>query len=325
MPTVAIVTDVGRVISRGATGCQENDVEVVIASCADDLTWIAMFASRGWKITVLEKCPEGRHKERSASGRGWHAAVGGPQRLTVTPNVGREAHSYLWHITRRYDTLPSHTVFLQGDALRHIPDIKHEVENQNSTLNRAVRECWSFASLVQSFHAATFRIRTYTPMSTFCALWRSFEVDAPQNETRCPLWSSAAHASFVVSRETIRAHSVTKYERWMRAFEDDVEARRLWRPLPIAADVKSCCDPLAPRLGATFFERAWTLIFGCAAALRGCAYDNQDTWRSLQLRCPMMNGVANVQENNTKPHNARLFQLVNNEVSPHGCIARHAF
>ena len=35
------------------------------------------------------------------------------------PNVGREAHTYLWHIVNQYDNLADTTLFVQGDPLAH--------------------------------------------------------------------------------------------------------------------------------------------------------------------------------------------------------------
>jgi hypothetical protein len=35
------------------------------------------------------------------------------------PNVGREAHTYLYHIVNNYDTLDEYTMFLQGNPFDH--------------------------------------------------------------------------------------------------------------------------------------------------------------------------------------------------------------
>jgi hypothetical protein len=41
----------------------------------------------------------------------------------VLPNIGREAHTYLYHIVMNYDTLAEHTCFLQGMPFDHCPDL----------------------------------------------------------------------------------------------------------------------------------------------------------------------------------------------------------
>ena len=40
---------------------------------------------------------------------------------TRLPNVGREAHTYLWHIVDNYMRFPDWTFFTQGDPNRHMP------------------------------------------------------------------------------------------------------------------------------------------------------------------------------------------------------------
>ena len=42
--------------------------------------------------------------------------------LSITlPNVGREGHTYLYHIIHNYDTLSEYTMFLQGNPFDHTP------------------------------------------------------------------------------------------------------------------------------------------------------------------------------------------------------------
>jgi hypothetical protein len=37
------------------------------------------------------------------------------------PNIGRESHTYLYHIVHRYNQLADYTVFAQGDPFHHLP------------------------------------------------------------------------------------------------------------------------------------------------------------------------------------------------------------
>lgn len=45
------------------------------------------------------------------------------------PNVGREAHAWLHHLTHRYDTLSPLTVFAQGRPFDHAPDFHRVVRH----------------------------------------------------------------------------------------------------------------------------------------------------------------------------------------------------
>ena len=75
-----------------------GDVEVVVARCREDVSWTAAL---GYPVTIYDK-----------SGRP------GPFAL---PNIGRESHTYLTHIVRRYDDLAASTVFVQGAPFDHMP------------------------------------------------------------------------------------------------------------------------------------------------------------------------------------------------------------
>ena len=78
-----------------------QDYEIVIAHYNENLDWLAPVANHTHvyhKGTDLQPPP-------SLPLYAW-------DRL---PNVGRESHTYLYHIINNYDTLPEITVFLQGD------------------------------------------------------------------------------------------------------------------------------------------------------------------------------------------------------------------
>jgi hypothetical protein len=44
------------------------------------------------------------------------------------PNIGRESHTYLYHIVHRYNQLADYTVFSQGDPFFHLPDFMMTLE-----------------------------------------------------------------------------------------------------------------------------------------------------------------------------------------------------
>lgn len=100
-------------------------VEVVIARHGEDLSWTRGFPP-AWVVTVYDKTLGGPRDDafRNMAGprddRSWPGAI-------ARPNVGFEAESYLRHIADRYDDLDDVTVFLQGDAHRHVPTILRDV------------------------------------------------------------------------------------------------------------------------------------------------------------------------------------------------------
>lgn len=78
-------------------------LELVVARYHEELKWLRR-VPKSWRITAYDKseAPE-------------------PNALSL-PNVGREAHTYLWHIIQRYDSLAALTVFCQGKPFDHAFD-----------------------------------------------------------------------------------------------------------------------------------------------------------------------------------------------------------
>jgi hypothetical protein len=80
--------------------------EIVIARYNENLDWLKKIKkSKDIKITVYNK---------------------GKDDINVPfiklPNIGRESHTYLYHIINNYNNLADQTVFCQGDPIFHSPD-----------------------------------------------------------------------------------------------------------------------------------------------------------------------------------------------------------
>jgi len=82
-----------------------TDLEVVVCRYGEPLAWLRNLP-RGVRITVYDKSPDAA----------WPGSV-------PLPNVGREAHAWLHHLTERYDSLAERTVFAQGHPFDHVPDM----------------------------------------------------------------------------------------------------------------------------------------------------------------------------------------------------------
>lgn len=78
-------------------------LELVVARCGEDLRWLRK-VPREFRVSVYEKGP---------------LCEGG----IPLQNVGREAHTYLFHIARRYTDLADRTVFVQGHPFDHEPSL----------------------------------------------------------------------------------------------------------------------------------------------------------------------------------------------------------
>ncbi|KPI43718.1 uncharacterized protein AB675_6302 [Cyphellophora attinorum] len=76
-----------------------STVGLCIAHYNEDLTWLQPFASNTVVYSKGPKAPSPRTFSRTVP----------------LPNIGRETHTYLTHITQNYASLPPVTLFLQGD------------------------------------------------------------------------------------------------------------------------------------------------------------------------------------------------------------------
>jgi hypothetical protein len=101
----------GRKIS---TTQQDIGIELVVARYKESLSWLKRVPP-SIAITVYDKCDDGEAAQVLAGGR---RRVAPAQRI-VLPNVGRESHTYLWHMAQRYDSLAPLTVFCQGHPFDH--------------------------------------------------------------------------------------------------------------------------------------------------------------------------------------------------------------
>lgn len=79
---------------------------IVVARYSEDFSWVGKL--KDWNVIVLNK--------------------GGGN---IPNSPGREAHSYLWFITKYYDTLDGEYVFCQGNPFDHVPNFTDVIDTAN--------------------------------------------------------------------------------------------------------------------------------------------------------------------------------------------------
>ena len=100
-------------------------LEVVVCRCGEDLSWTRNLP-RGIRLTVYDKTPPPASP--------WPGAI-------PLPNVGREAHAWLHHLSARYETLSPQTVFAQGRPFDHTPDF-HRVVRSLADGEKELADFW---------------------------------------------------------------------------------------------------------------------------------------------------------------------------------------
>ena len=81
-------------------------LEIVVAAYKEDLNWLEDFSE--FKTTVYSKGPTNKGVQ--------------------LPNIGREAHTFIYHIHNNYENL-NDTCFLQGNPFDHCTGLKHATLN----------------------------------------------------------------------------------------------------------------------------------------------------------------------------------------------------
>lgn len=95
----------------------DYDHEVVISRYSENLHWtkylpqnIITIYNKGNEISKCEIEEESLKRKRQLN-------------IMHIPNIGREGHTYLYHIMLNYNNLCKRTTFLQGNSLEHSPDL----------------------------------------------------------------------------------------------------------------------------------------------------------------------------------------------------------
>lgn len=88
-------------------------IEIIIARYKEDLSWLKKI-NKNIKVTVYNK---------------------GPGDINIPfiklPNIGRESHTYLYHIINNYNNLADITIFAQGDPFFHSPNFLELINSYN--------------------------------------------------------------------------------------------------------------------------------------------------------------------------------------------------
>lgn len=148
-------------------------------------------------------------------------------------NVGRETHTYLYHIVHAYDSLDDYVIFAQGRPFDHCGEFIRQINDFAMAPKQGFH---NFADIVlwNESTCALCKDHTWVPMArTYKAL---FGESAP-NTPVC----FGAGAQFAVSRDRILSRPKDFYERALAEIERDT--------------------PDDPTFAGYAFERLWGVIF----------------------------------------------------------------
>lgn len=195
-------------------------LEVVVCRCGEDLSWTRNLP-RGVRLTIYDKTPSPTPL--------WPDSI-------PLPNVGREAHAWLHHLTERYHTLSAQTIFAQGHPFDHAPDF-HRVVRSLASGETHPQDFWWLGFMWETDDARghpSFIHWTKNPSRRELNLKDFFP--ALLGESVPPVVRYVGGGQFTVRLETIHRRPLSFYEK----------ARDLCLSFPDAAHA---------------FERTWDRVF----------------------------------------------------------------
>jgi len=191
-------------------------IELVVARFAEDVAWLRN-VPQSLRITLYNK--------------GLPLAAGLPEAVAL-PNVGREAHSYLYHIIKHYHELPDLMVFTQGKPFDHAPDL-HKVLRAMVNDGLMVDDFKWLGFLVDTDDKRGRRLfvpwsknplREELPLDEF--YWQLFGETSPE------IFRFYGGAQFIVSAKCIRGRPLEFYRRALALTESQPLAahclERIW-------------------------------------------------------------------------------------------------
>lgn len=177
-----------------------RDFEIVVAKYNEDISWVQPYREH---VTVYSKFENEQNRT-----------------LIPLPNVGRESHTYLYHIIENYNDLAKMTLFTQGrirdiDHFKNImiysieqPFIQHSLRVQYPIKN------WN-GRLSLGRYAVNLRHSPYS-----IGQWWDKYIKIRRPSSTEHHWQPCA--MFSVHREVIRAHPLSYYQSLISTIDDHV-------------------------------------------------------------------------------------------------------
>ena len=135
-------------------------------------------------------------------------------------NVGREGHTYAYHIMTQYDTLDDYTVFLQGYPFDHSPQLETQLREIRDRITEGTQPDFQYVSkkvLFSNLERCPYDI-TLNMVPTYEKVFGSFGAMKKEGHP----FVFGAGAQFVVSRAAIQSRPRSFYENLCAVLDYDV-------------------------------------------------------------------------------------------------------
>jgi hypothetical protein len=164
------------------------------------------------------------------------------------PNVGREGHTYLYHIINNYNKLSEYTVFCQGHPFDHYPNFIDLINDYRSLIdnNLLVSGFYPIGNIIYEGPYANFHERHICGLPMFYFFELLFDIHMKQNDR----YDTSYGAQFIVHRDNVQSRPIEFYQLLLKtiSFEaNPIEVyvlERLWpyifnKKLPLSDKILS--------------------------------------------------------------------------------------
>lgn len=137
-------------------------------------------------------------------------------KVVPLPNVGREGHTYAYHILTHYDTLSDYTVFLQGYPFDHSPQLETQLREIRERIQNGAQSDFQYVSqrvLFSNLERCPYDI-TLNMVPTYEKVFGIQKKGHP--------FVFGAGAQFVVSRAAIQSRPRSFYQNLCHVLDYDV-------------------------------------------------------------------------------------------------------
>ena len=163
------------------------------------------------------------------------------------PNVGREAHTYLYYIVNNYEKLSDITVFCQGNPFDHDPNFISKILNSSIVDSVKIIGFLGLGPNVKEGIYANFDLRHKNGLPMFYVLNLLFGININSNDS----YDTVYGAQFIVSKNNI-LHRPLSFYRFLLQFVSDesnpIEAYILERLWPYIFNINLQLSPKMSRL-----------------------------------------------------------------------------
>lgn len=178
-----------------------NDVEIVVARYNEDLEWLKAF--KNYKVTVYNKGLDNLILPNNCQ-------------IINLENIGREAHSYLYHVITNYETLAQKTIFLQGDPFYHKPNFDYLINGSPHSCAHIIAECREYNLGFESNRVANVQWQntkwndtTLSKHSMLSFAQTNFNPEFDEDSSIYFQWG----AQFAVDKENIICHDIDYHKK----------------------------------------------------------------------------------------------------------------